>query len=343
MEQFGIFNGKPVELIRLQNGGLSAEILTYGATLRSLRVPDRDGKPLDVVLGFDSIEDYVNQSCYIGATVGPNANRIGGAACPIGKTRRRLDANDGKNNLHSGFAGLDRQLWEVLAASEEAVTLLCTHPDGRGGLPGDLNLAVTYWLDEGALLVEYRAVSEKDTLCNPTNHSYFNLDGQGSGDVLNHRIQILSDAFTPTDAHSIPTGELRPVAGTVMDLREPVRIGDRVEDPEPQLRLAKGFDHNWILEEKEEEPFRLAARVWGARSGVSMELWTDRPGVQFYSGNYIPQGLPGKDGALYGPRSGLCLETQAWPDAPNHPDFPSTLLRAGKEWQSRTLYRFRAE
>ena len=343
MEQFGIFNGKPVELIRLQNGGLSAEILTYGATLRSLRVPDRDGKPLDVVLGFDSIEDYVNQSCYIGTTVGPNANRIGGAACPIGKTRRRLDANDGKNNLHSGFAGLDRQLWEVLAASEEAVTLLCTHPDGRGGLPGDLNLAVTYWLDEGALLVEYRAVSEKDSLCNPTNHSYFNLDGQGSGDVLDHRIQILSDAFTPTDAHSIPTGELRPVAGTVMDLREPVRIGDRVEDPEPQLRLAKGFDHNWILEEKEEEPFRLAARVWGARSGVSMELWTDRPGVQFYSGNYIPQGLPGKDGALYGPRSGLCLETQAWPDAPNHPDFPATLLRAGKEWQSRTLYRFRAE
>jgi len=342
MEQFGIFNGKPVELIRLQNGGLSAEILTYGATLRSLRVPDRDGKPLDVVLGFDSIEDYVNQSCYIGATVGPNANRIGGAACPIGKTRRRLDANDGKNNLHSGFAGLDRQLWEVLAASEEAVTLLCTHPDGRGGLPGDLNLAVTYWLDEGALLVEYRAVSEKDTLCNPTNHSYFNLDGQGSGDVLDHRIQILSDAFTPTDAHSIPTGELRPVEGTVMDLREPVRIGDRVEDPEPQLRLAKGFDHNWILEEKE-EPFRLAARVWGARSGVSMELWTDRPGVQFYSGNYIPQGLPGKDGALYSPRSGLCLETQAWPDAPNHPDFPATLLRAGKEWQSRTLYRFRAE
>ena len=342
MEQFGIFNGKPVELIHLQNGGLSAEILTYGATLRSLRVPDRDGKPLDVVLGFDSIEDYVNQSCYIGATVGPNANRIGGAACPIGKTRRRLDANDGKNNLHSGFVGLDRQLWEVLAASEEAVTLLCTHPDGQGGLPGDLNLAVTYWLDEGALLVEYRAVSEKDTLCNPTNHSYFNLDGQGSGDVLDHRIQILSDAFTPTDAHSIPTGELRPVAGTVMDLREPVRIGDRVEDPEPQLRLAKGFDHNWILEEKE-EPFRLAARVWGARSGVSMELWTDRPGVQFYSGNYIPQGLPGKDGTLYGPRSGLCLETQAWPDAPNHPDFPATLLRAGKEWQSRTLYRFRAE
>ncbi|MBR6120496.1 MAG: galactose mutarotase [Oscillospiraceae bacterium] len=343
MEQFGIFNGKPVELIRLQNGGLSAEILTYGATLRSLKVPDRDGKPLDVVLGFDSIEDYVNQSCYIGATVGPNANRIGGAACPIGKTRRRLDANDGKNNLHSGFSGLDRELWEVLAVSEEAVTLLCTHPDGRGGLPGDLNLAVTYWLEDGGLLVDYRAFSERDSLCNPTNHSYFNLDGQGSGDVLEHRVQILSETFTPTDAQSIPTGELRPVAGTVMDLREPVRIGDRVEDPEPQLRLAKGFDHNWILEEKEEEPFRLAARVWGARSGLCMELWTDRPGVQFYSGNYIPQGLPGKDGALYGPRAGLCLETQAWPDAPNHPNFPSTLLRAGKEWQSRSLYRFRTE
>ena len=343
MEPFGSLNNTQIDLIRLENGGLSAEILSYGATLRSLRVPDREGRPLDVVLGFDSVEEYAAQDCYIGATVGPNANRIGGAACTVGKTRRRLDANDGKNNLHSGFAGMDRQLWEVMAVSEEAVTLLCTHPDGRGGLPGDLNLAVTYWLDEGALLIEYRAVSERDTLCNPTNHSYFNLDGQGSGDILAHRIQIAADRFTPTDAHSIPTGEQRAVAGTVMDLREPIRIGDRIDDPEPQLRQAGGYDHNWIPEQREDEPFRRVAQVWAARSGIRMEVWTDRPGIQFYSGNYIPAGLKGKDGAVYGPRSGLCLETQAWPDAPNHPDFPATLLRAGKEWQSRTLYRFSVE
>lgn len=340
MERFGTFQAQPVDCIRLKNGDISCEILTYGATLRSLTVPDRNGQPVDVVLGFDSLEDYVNQDCYIGATIGPNANRIGGAACPIGKSRRRLEANDGKNNLHSGSAGLDRQLWEVLAVSEEAVTLLCTHPDGRGGLPGDLNAAVTYWLEDGALLVDYRAVSQRDTLCNFTNHSYFNLEGHGSGSVLDHLVRLNASRFTPTDAHSIPTGELRPVAGTAMDLTRPTRIGDRIDEDEAQLRQAGGFDHNWVLDRSEEENLSLAAQVTAPGSGITLELYTDRPGIQFYTGNYIPQGLKGKDGAVYGPRSGLCLETQAFPDAPNHPDFPSTLLRAGREWQSRTLFRF---
>ena len=339
MTAFGMFKGRQVDCIRLDNGKLSCEILTYGATLRSLKVPDREGKPVDVVLGFDTVEDYVNQDSYIGATVGPNANRIGGSSISLGKQRLSLDRNEGENNLHSGFEGLNRQLWDVMAASEEAVTLLCTHPDGRGGFPGDLNAAVTYWLDRNALLIEYRAVSQKDTICNLTNHSYFNLDGHDSGSVAEHRIQLFAKSFTPIDAHSIPTGAIRAVSGSAMDLTKPVRLGERMDGEEEQLRLAGGYDHNYVIDPGE-APFRAAAKLWAAKSGVVMTVYTDRPGIQFYSGNYIPAGLRGKDGAVYQKRQGLCLETQAFPDAPNHSSFPSTVLRAGKEWLSRTMYQF---
>ena len=343
MPTFGIFNGQPVECIRLHSDKLSCEILTYGATLRTLKVPDRTGKPLDVVLGFDTLEEYIRHGCYFGAAIGPNANRIGGAACKLGSQTLRLDANDGENSLHSGSAGLDRRLWEVLAASDEAVTLLCTHPNGRGGFPGDLRAAVTYWLDGADLLIEYRAVSDRDTLCNLTNHSYFNLDGHDSGSILDHRVRLYAKSYTPTDAHSIPTGAIRAVSGTAMDLTKPTRIGDHIDDELDQLQWAGGYDHNWVLDSDGENPFRPAAQVWAAGSGIVMTAYTDRPGLQFYTGNYIPDGLPGKDGALYKRRQGLCLETQAFPDAPNHRSFPSTVLKAGKEWVSRTLYRFSIE
>ena len=340
MEAFGTYQGRQVERIRLESGGIRCEVLSYGATLRSLTVPGRDGKPLDVVLGFDSLEEYIRHDSCFGATVGPNANRIGGAVCKLGDKTLRLDRNDGENNLHSGSAGLDRQLWEVMAVSEEAVTLLCTHPNGRGGLPGDLNVAVTYWLEDGALLIDYRAVGERDTLCNLTNHSYFNLDGHSSGPILDHRVQLFAKSFTPTDRHSIPTGSIRAVAGTAMDLTKPTRVGDHIDDELDQLRWAGGYDHNWVIDDDGENLFRAAAKVWAAKSGVVMTVYTDRPGVQFYTGNYIPEGLKGKEGAVYHRRQGLCLETQAFPDAPNHRSFPSTVLRAGKEWVSRTLYRF---
>ena len=343
MEAFGTYQGRQVERIRLESGGIRCEVLSYGATLRSLTVPGRDGKPLDVVLGFDSLEEYIRHDSCFGATVGPNANRIGGAVCKLGDKTLRLDRNDGENNLHSGSAGLDRQLWEVLAVSEEAVTLLCTHPDGRGGLPGDLNVAVTYWLEDGALLIDYRAVGERDTLCNLTNHSYFNLDGHGSGPILDHRVQLFAKSFTPTDRHSIPTGSIRAVAGTAMDLTKPTRVGDHIDDELDQLHWAGGYDHNWVIDDDGEKLFRAAAKVWAAKSGVVMTVYTDRPGVQFYTGNYIPEGLKGKEGAVYHRRQGLCLETQAFPDAPNHRSFPSTVLKAGKEWASRTLYRFDVE
>ena len=343
MAVIGTINGKDIECIRLASDKLACEVLTYGATLRALWVPDRQGKPLDVVLGFDDLQSYVNHTCYFGATVGPNANRIGGASCRVGGKTLRLDANDGPNSLHSGTAGLDRKLWEVLAVSEEAVTLLCTHPHGLGGIPGELRVAVTYWLDGGDLLIEYRAVSDRDTLCNLTNHSYFNLDGHDSGSILSHRVQLFAKSYTPTDAQSIPTGAIRAVSGSAMDLTKPVRIGDRIDADLDQLRWAKGFDHNWVIDSDGENPFRPAAKVWAAESGIVLTAYTDRPGLQFYTGNYIPDGLPGKAGAVYKRRQGLCLETQAYPDAPNHRSFPSTVLPAGREWVSRTLYRFGVE
>ena len=342
MTAFGTYNGKQVDCIRLHNGKLSCEILSYGATLRSLRVPDLSGKPVDVVLGFDTLEDYAKQDSYIGATVGPNANRIGGAALPLGKRQLKLDRNEGENNLHSGFEGFDRQIWEILAASEEAVTLICTHPNGRGGFPGDLNAAVTYWLEGNALLIDYYAISQRDTICNLTNHSYFNLDGHDSGSIENHRVQLFAKSFTPIDAQSIPTGAIRAVSGSAMDLTKPVCLSDRMDGAEEQLRLAKGFDHNYVIDAGV-EPFRAAAKVWGAKLGIVMTVYTDRPGVQFYTGNFLPEGLRGKDGAVYHRRQGLCLETQAFPDAPNHSSFPPTVLRAEKEWQSRTVYQFSLE
>ena len=340
MEPFGTYNGQPVELIRLRNEYLSAEVLTYGATLRALWVPDRDGRPVDVVLGFDTLEDYVNQTCYIGATVGPNANRIAGAACRIGGRTLRLTANDGANNNHSGDAGLDRVVWEVLAADGEAVTLLATHPDGKGGLPGDLRVAVTYWIEARELFVEYRAVGDRATLCNLINHSYFNLDGHDSGDILGHSLCLRAGRFTPTDARSIPTGELQPVAGTPMDFTRPTPLGARIDADDEQLRQAGGYDHNWVLDGGEDGELRPAAELRGPARGIEMKVFTDRPGLQLYTGNYLPEGLRGKDGAVYGRRRGLCLETQGFPDAPNHPNFPSTILPAGKEWVSRTVYRF---
>ena len=340
MRKFGVSQGRDVECVRLENEALACEVLTYGATLRALWVPDAEGKPVDVVLGFDTLEEYVAHNAYFGAVIGPVANRIAGAACPLGGRRLRLTANDGPNCLHSGIAGLDRAVWEVLAASDEAVTLLATHPHGLGGIPGDLRVAVTYWLEGRDLLVEYRAVSDRDTLCNLTSHSYFNLDGHDSGSILDHRVRLWAKSYTPTDAASIPTGGIRAVTGTAMDLTRPIRVGDHIDDPLDQLQNARGYDHNWVVDDDGEGGLHPAAQVWGAERGISLTVWTDRPGVQFYTGNYIPQGLRGKGGAVYHPRQGLCLETQAFPDAPNHPSFPSIRLPAGREWLSRTLFRF---
>jgi len=339
MDIFGVYNGKEVEIIRLHNEKLTAEVLTYGATLRALWVPDGEGKPRDVVLGFNTLEGYVNHDSCFGATVGPVANRIGGAACLLNGKPLSLTPNDRGNCLHSGVAGLDRKLWAVAAASDEAVTLTYTHPDGLGGIPGNIRFQVTYRLAGGSLWVEYRAISDRDSLCNPTNHSYFNLDGHDSGSILDHKVCLHAHSFTPTDEKSIPTGAIRAVSGTATDLTKPVRVGARIGETDAQLRLAGGFDQNFVIDPAE-EVFRPAAEVWAAGSGIHLTVFTDRPGVQFYTGNYIPAGLAGKGGAVYGPRQGLCLETQGFPDAPHHSAFPSVVLRAGTEWTSRTKFEF---
>ena len=328
--------------ICLKNERLCAEILPYGAALRALWVPDRAGKPVDVVLGFDTPEEYAARDGCFGATVGPIANRIGGAACLLKGSLLRLTPNDRGNCLHSGDAGLHRKTWTVAEASDRAVTLEYVHPDGLGGIPGEIRFEVRYRLEDDGLLVAYRALSRRDTLCNLTNHSYFNLDGHDSGPILDHRVRIRAQSFTPTDEASIPTGAIRAVGGTALDLSRPVRIGERIDAPDGQLRLARGFDQNFVIDAVG-EAFRPAAELWGARSGIKLTLWTDRPGVQLYTGNYIPAGLRGKDGAVYGPRQGLCLETQGFPDAPNHSGFPPILLEAGSVWTSRTLFRFSVE
>ena len=336
---FGSLRGRPVTRIRLTDGPCSAEILTYGAALRSLTVPDPTGKPVDLVLGFDTVEDYVNQDCYIGAIVGPVANRIGGAACLVNGRALALDPNEAPNCLHSGLAGFDKAIWTVESASDRAVTLSHVHPDGLGGIPGDLRVSVTYTLAGRCLRIDYRVVSDRDTICNPTNHSYFNLNGHESGSVEGHSVCIHAARFTPADAAGIPTGEILPVARTPMDLRQPKSLRAGLSAEYDQLRLARGYDRNWA---PDGAGFRRIAAVCGDRSGIRMTVWTDRPGVQFYTGNFLPAGLPGKSGAVYGPRAGLCLETQAFPDAPNHAGFPSIALKAGEIWTSRTEYRFDA-
>ena len=341
MESFGYLGSVPVGLIRLDNGEISCEVITYGAAIRSLTVPDGNGRPRDVVLGFDTLQEYRKHDCYFGAAIGPVANRIAGASCRLNDRVLLLTKNDGDNCNHSGSAGLNARLWSVMEETDASVTLSCIHPNGLGGIPGELRVAVTYRLRGRALCIEYWAVSSRDTICSLTNHSYFNLDGHDSGPVNGHRVTLFSHSYTPTDAHSIPTGEIRAVAGTPMDLSHATLLGDRLDlDYEP-IRNAGGYDHNWLIDPNDEGMgFRPAALVRSADSGIRMSVYTDRPCVQLYTGNYIPEGLAGKDGAVYHRRQGLALEPQGFPDAPHHPGFPSITLRAGKVWQSRTEYRF---
>jgi len=341
---FGVMpNGAQVEEIALKRGALSCRILTYGGTIRTLTVPDRTGRPVDVVLGLDSLEDYRRHTKHYGALIGRFANRIGGARFTLGGREYLLAANDrGTNHLHGGPTGFDRQVWTVETASQDAVTLSLFSPDGHEGYPGGLFVWVTYTLTEQGLEIEYSAVCARDTLCSLTNHSYFNLSGHDSGPVSDQTIQIFADRYTPTDSASIPTGEIAPVEGTPMDLRKSTPIGAHVDDGFPQLVMAGGYDHNWVLNAQSGE-LALAARAVSPRTGIVMETWTTLPGVQFYSGNYLDGGPAGKGGAPYAKRWAFCLETQYFPDAPNHPGFPSAVLRAGERYKQKTAYRFGLE
>lgn len=342
--EFGkTFSGQAAELCRLTTAnGLEADVTDYGATLVSLRYPDQNGKVRDLVLGYDSVLGYETGSCYFGATVGRNANRIRGAVFDLNGQEYHLSANEGRNNLHSGPNGYSFRLWQIREAEqkENAITFHLSSPDGDQGFPGNLEASVTYELTgDGALKIHYEAVSDQSTLINMTNHGYFNLNGHDSGNVLNQWMELEAEYYTPVCASSaLPTGEIREVAGTPFDFRRPKKIGQEIEDGDIQIDRAGGYDHNFVIDGVS-GALRKAASAFSEESGIAMEVWTDLPCVQFYTANYV-EGQKGKEGAVYGKRSGFCLETQYFPNSINTPGFPVFVLQPGKRWEATTIYRF---
>ena len=320
-----------MDQIIICQGALEAHILPYGATLQRLRVPDRSGTRRDVVLGYESRADYQRHDGYLGATVGRHANRIAGASFVLDGVTYPLTANEGANQLHSGPHGLHQKVWDWEQPSENCVVLRTFSPDGEDGYPGTLEASVTYTLSGGALVIDYEAVCDKDTICNLTNHAYFNLAGQGSGDVGGHLLQVNADRYTPCGAGTIPTGEVRCVEGTLLDLRQATLLGDRLGAAE--LAECRGYDHNFCLAHK------AAAQLYCPESGICLDTETTMPGLQVYTAGFLTE-RQGKDGAVYGKHHGVCLETQFWPDAVHHENFPSPVLRAGEVYRHKTVYRF---
>lgn len=337
-------DGRTVEAVELTTSrGVAARIINLGATLQSLRAPDRDGHVDDVVLGYDNAADYLEKGQYFGVTVGRYANRIAGGRFELDGTRYRLETNDGANHLHGGTEGFDRKLWEidrVETGEQGKVVLTHVSPDGTGGYPGTLTATAIYTLnDDGALTVEYRAETDAPTIVNLTNHSYFNLAGQEAPEsVMDHRLTLHAGRYTPVDDGLIPTGEIRPVAGTPLDFTAPTRIGERIRHPHPQLRHGRGYDHNFVIDGEAGE-LRLAARVEDPRSGRVLELLTTAPGVQFYSGNFLDGSVTGKGGRSYRQGDGLCLEPQSFPDSPNQGEFHSPRLDPGETYRNVMVFR----
>ena len=344
-QPFGMMaDGQAIDLYTLTNqSGMEASIINYGGIVVTLKTPDRDGKPGDVVLGYDKLDDYLKDTAHFGALIGRYGNRIGKASFTLDGVLYKLPANNGPNTLHGGPKGFDRVVWQgrdVSDAQSQHLELTYLSKDGEEGFPGNLSVTVVYTLtNNNELRIDYSATTDKDTVVNLTNHSYFNLAGQGEGDILGHELTLFADKFTPSDKGLIPTGELRSVEGTPFDFRKPVAIGARIGQNDEQLKIGGGYDHNFVLTSGG-GALALAARVYEPRKGRVMEVLTTEPGIQFYTGNFLDGGVPGKGGKAYPKRSGLCLETQHFPDSPNHPQFPSTVLRPGGRYQTTTVYRF---
>lgn len=337
---FGMMpDGETVSIITLDNGTLSCKVLTYGATLHSLFVPDRNGNPVDVVLGYDTLSEYMENDGYLGATVGRFANRIGGAQFSLNGKKYPLAANDGANHLHGGRIGFSHRVWAVDYCTADSVTLSLTSKDGEEGYPGNLHVKVTYTLCDNAITIRYHAVSDADTPCNLTNHSYFNLSGHDSGSVLDQTIQLFAEYYTPNDPESIPIGIVAPVEGTPMDLRKPIRIGEHMDDAFPQLLLGHGYDHNFVIDGAA-NTLRPAAEAYSRKTGITMQVHTTQPGVQFYTANFLAEGRQGKGKCTYGPRHAFCLETQHFPDSPNQAKFPSAVLERDAEYQHAAVFVF---
>lgn len=336
-EPFGFTrDGRAVERFTLRRGTIKAEIITYGASLQALWVPDSRGNLVDVVLGYESVAGYESNGGYLGAVVGRYANRIAAARCQIDGRTVTLEPNEGAKQLHGGPNGFDRQIFQGRQAGESAVTLTYTSADGEGGFPGNLTLMVTYALTETALSIRYEAACDQATYCNITNHSYFNLNG--GGDAMGHRLWLSARSYTPVGPDSIPTAMARPVAGTPFDFTAEKPLGRDIDADDQQLRNVGGYDHNFVLSPG--QGLRRAARLTGDRSGIVMEVWTEKPGIQLYTGNMLDAGSQAKNGEGYRPRQAVCLETQYFPDSPNHPEWGDILLRPGRRYDFTTEYRF---
>lgn len=321
--------GEPVYRVSLQNNKLSCEIITYGAILRTLHVPDRDDQSIDIVLGYDSLDQYLADEFYFGATVGRVANRIANGRFILNGQTYSLPLNNGSNHHHGGPEGFSRHVWKIEKVSASSVTMSLTSPDGDQGYPGTIKATAEYTIQDNSLIIRHTAVSDKDTLCSLTNHSYFNLSGHNSGNAMDQNILLFAHEYTPSDPEGIPTGEIASVEGTPMDLREMIPICSHLDDPAPALIKAKGYDHNYVLSEYTGS-VRPAAIASSDITGITMHMATSMPGVHFYTSNYVSQGLIGKDEAIYGPRHAFCLEPQFFPDAIHHPAFPSPILRSGE-------------
>jgi aldose 1-epimerase len=338
-EVFGkMADGTPIEIYTLKNGATEARIMGYGAILVSLKTADRTGQSADIVLGYDSLDGYTGgNKAFFGAIVGRYANRIAHGTFVLDGKTYSVPKNDGENSLHGGTRGFDKVVWQMKQIAN-GVELTYVSKDGDQGYPGTLTATVRYTLNGNTLNIDYSATCDADTVLNITNHSYFNLAGQGKGDILGHQLKLNASRYTPVDQTLIPTGELAPVEATPFDFRKPTAIGQRINVDNEQLKFGKGYDHNWVLD-KTGDALAEAAEVYDSGSGRVLQVWTTQPGVQFYSGNFLDGTITGKNGNVYGQRSGLCLETQHFPDSPNHPTFPSTVLKAGKRFHSVTEFR----
>ncbi|HVV70315.1 MAG TPA: aldose epimerase family protein [Verrucomicrobiae bacterium] len=338
-------DGTDVYLFTLRNAkGAEARISNYGGIVQSLKVPDRNGKLGDVVLGYDNLADYIKETPYFGALIGRYGNRIARGKFTLDGQQYTLATNNYPNALHGGVKGFDKVVWQpTVLAGPEGPSLKLTYlsPDGEEGYPGNLSVTVVYTLtQDNGLKVEYTATTDKDTVVNLTQHSYFNLAGRG--DILSHVVMIPADRFTPVDDTLIPTGELRPVAGTPFDFRTPTAIGARINQDDEQLKFGKGYDHNWVIN-KEFGAFTLMARVTEPTTGRVLEVYSTEPGLQFYSGNFLDGTLKGKHGWVYQFRNGFCMEPQHYPDSPNKPEFPSVVLKPGQTYHNTIIYKFAAE
>jgi aldose 1-epimerase len=343
-------DGRPAQLFTLKNGhGIELQVTTYGGIITSLKTPDKTGRFDDIVLGYDNLQGYIHDSPYFGAIVGRYGNRIARGRFTLDGTTYRLAINNGPNSLHGGLRGFDKVVWNAKSFKNSegvGVALDYTSADMEEGFPGTLRAHVTYTLtDDDRLIVDYQATTDKATPVNLTQHTYWNLVGSAQRDILGHQLMINADAMTPVDTTLITTGEITPVAGTPFDFRTPTAIGARVDQRQnAQIRYGNGYDHNWVLNRGGATPGALveAARVVEPSSGRTLDITTTEPGLQFYSGNFLDGSITGKGGAVYHFRYGLALETQHYPDSPNHPNFPSTILRPGQQYHTRTVFQFGA-